>query len=66
VNKKSLHLILTSIICVFFFACTANVNKFKPQNDDEAMIKQIFVDFQEGTLKKDLTLFEHHLDDNVV
>ena len=65
-NKKSFYLILISIICVFFFACTSNVNTFKPQNDDEAMIKQIFVDFQEGTLKKDLTLFEHHIDDNVV
>ena len=65
-NKKFFYLILTSVICVLFFACTSNVKTFKPQNDDEAMIKQIFVDFQEGTLKKNLTLFEHHIDDNVV
>ena len=52
-------------MCLFFFACTSTLNTFKPQNDDEAMIKQIFVDFQEGTLKKDCALFEHHIDDNV-
>ena len=64
-NKNSLTLILTSIICVFFLGCAENVKTFKPQNDDEAMIKQVIVDLQEGTSKRDVTLYERHIDDNV-
>lgn len=56
-------LVLVALVCIS--GCATNVRLYEPKNPDEALIKQLFVDQQEGLRKKDETLILPYIDKDI-